>query len=472
MKEKEKEKDEPRRDFLLVLLIVPLGVLCMFITGQQAIKLAPSWTLAADIGSNLDPNTNFAAQTNPELMEPINANILTQPVWGNFFLTPDAIIPTRVIPTKASTPIPPPQPTTIVTTIPTDNPTLIPPPTTIIQPPPTKPPPPPPTDPPPPPPPPPPVPSADLAVSMSANIAVYTPGAGIVYTILVNNAGPDGVTGFNITDTVPVAITGLTITCTPSDPVNDSCGTNNTVGQNVAFNGASLSAGQTLTITIQGVVGAGTVGDLSNKANLVIPGGVSFTDPDSSNNSDIENTLAPVRPDFGLPNGGFITIGDGNPAAFLLPTPIIASGDATPDFVYFEHVFDIATSSVLLDWVQIEISTDQVTWYTVFFWGNCTVPVPPGPPGTCTADTNTNVNINVIGGYENDNRSFTLPTTVLYASPSAPAYYSGVTIDIDAIPGIATGTDYYWIRVTAPQIGGTYGGADGLDIDAIQLYYP
>jgi uncharacterized repeat protein (TIGR01451 family) len=471
MKEKEKEKDEPRREFLLVLLIVPLGVLCMFLTGQQAIKLTPSWTLVADIGSNLDPNTNFAAQTNPELMEPINANILTQPVWGGLFLTPNAIIPTRIIPTKVSTTVPQPQPTTIATTIPTDNPTPIPLPTNIVPPPPTKPPPPP-TK-PPPSPPPPPVPSADLAVSISADIAVYTPGAGIEYTILVNNAGPDNVAGFNISDTIPVAITGLTITCTPSDPVNDSCGTDTSAGQDVAFNGASLSAGQTLTITIQGAVGAGTVGDLLNKANLVIPGGAGFNDPDSSNNSDIENTLAPVRPDIGPPNGGFITIGDGNPAAFLLPTPIIASGDATPDFVYFEHVFDIVNSSVLLDWVQIEISTDQAIWYTVFFWGNCTPPDPPGPAtGTCTADTNTNVNINVIGGYETDNRSFTLPTTVLYASLSAPAYHSGVTIDIDAIPGITTGTDYYWIRVTAPQIGGTYGGADGLDIDSIQPYYP
>jgi uncharacterized repeat protein (TIGR01451 family) len=294
---------------------------------------------------------------------------------------------------------------------------------------------------------------------MSADIAVYTPPTAIVYTILVNNAGPDSVTGFNITDTIPVAINGLTITCTPSDPV-DSCGTDNTVGQDVAFNGASLSAGQTLTITIQGVVGAGTVGDLSNTANLVIPGGAGFNDPDTSNNSDTENTLATVRPDIGLPDGGYYNPGDGNPAAFLLTMPITADGDpspSAPDFVYFEYMSTPTT--VLLDWVQLEISADGSTWYTVFFWGNG------------VADTNTNVNIDIISGAESDNRSFA--TTDLYNN-------SGITIDIDSITGISTGIEYWWIRITAPEYppgSGDYGAGpgnpgDGLTLDSIQPYYP
>ena len=192
MKEKEKEKEEPRRDLLLILLIVPLGVLCMFLTGQQAIKLAPSWTLVADMGSNLDPDVDFAAKTVPELMEPVNSDILTQPVWGNLFLTPNAVIPTRNIPTKAPTPqtLPTTQPTA---SIPTSLPTLVPPPTTIVLPPPqpTSPPPQPTSPPPQPTSPPPPVPSADLSIVKNANNTEYTPGAGIEYIILVTNAGPD-----------------------------------------------------------------------------------------------------------------------------------------------------------------------------------------------------------------------------------------------------------------------------------------
>jgi len=448
-----KEREEPRRELLLILLIVPLGVLCMFLTGQQAIKLAPSWTMVADMGSYLDPDADFAAKTNLELMEPVNSDILTQPVWGDLFLTPNAVIPTRIAQTKVPTPqtLPTNQPTV---SIPTNLPTLIPPPTIEVLPP-TKPP-------PPPPPPPPPILSANLAISKSASSAVYAPGAGIIYTIVETNAGPDDATGFNITDSVPAEIvpaTGLVITCSPSDPVNDSCGTDTTSGRDVAFNGASLSTGETLTITIQGVVGIGTAGDLSNTANLVIPGGAGFNDPDTSNNSDIENTLAPVRPIFGLPDGlPIYNPGDGVPVPFLLPTPINASGDATPDFIYFEHMY--APNQVLMDWVQVEISADGSTWFTVFFWGD-------GIP-----DTNTNLNINIIGGAEDDNRAFDPANAVFYTSPAPLSISSGVTINIDAIPGITTGTDYYWIRITAPQVGGTYGGNDGLEVDAILPYFP
>jgi hypothetical protein len=149
---------------------------------------------------------------------------------------------------------------------------------------------------------------------------------------------------------------------------------------------------------------------------------------------------------------------------YLLPTPITADGDIlTRDFVYFEYMYDAAASAVLLDWVQVEISADGSTWFTVFFWGD-------GVP-----DTNTNVNITIIGGTEDDNRLFDPTTTLLYASPSAPTIYSGVTIDIDAITGSPAGTTYPWIRITAPDIppgSGNYGSADGLTLDSIQPYYP
>ena len=456
MKENEKEKEEPRRDLLLILLIVPLGVLCMFLTGQQAIKLAPSWTLVADMGSNLDPDVDFAAKTVPELMEPVNSDILTQPVWGNLFLTPNAVIPTRNIPTKAPTPqtLPTTQPTA---SIPTSLPTLVPPPTTIVLPPPqpTSPPPQPTSPPPQPTSPPPPVPSADLSILKNANNTEYTPGAGIEYTILVTNAGPDAATGFNVTDTVPADITGLTITCTPSG----SCGTDNSAGQDMAFNNASLNAGQTLTITIQGVVDTGTTGNLSNTANLVIPGGANFNDPDITNNSDLEtNAQAAGWPNFGPPDGTYFSPGDGASVTYLLPTPITSSGDATPDFVYFEYMY--APNQVLMDWVQVEISADGSTWFTVFFWG----------------DGASDANTNVAGiSPEDDNYAFSPADATLYASPGAPTIYSGVTIDIDAITGSPAGTTYSWIRITAPEIppgSGNYGDADGLTLDSIQPYYP
>ena len=113
-----------------------------------------------------------------------------------------------------------------------------------------------------------------------------------------------------------------------------------------------------------------------------------------------------------------------------------------------------------MDWVQVEISADGSTWFTVFFWGD-------GIP-----DTNTNLNINIIGGVEGDNRAFDPANAVFYTSPAPLSISSGVTIDIDAIPGITMGTDYYWIQLTAPQIGGSYGDSDGLEVDSILPYYP
>ena len=587
MKEPE-EREERRRELLLLLIIVPLGVLCMFLAGQLAINLDPSWELPVDLGSNLDPNLDFAAENIPELMEPINPNIMTQPVWGDLFLTPNAVIPTRIIQTMPPTPRPQPtaQPTVI---IPTDNPTPIPTlPTAIIPPPrPTKPPP---TDPPPTTKPPPtPILYADLGITKDDGRGTYTPGAGISYTIVVTNAGPSNASGFNIADNVPAAITGLTITCTPVGAA--SCGTYGSAGNNVTFTGASLNAGAAnqITITISGTVAAGATGNLSNTVNILIPGGAGFVDPDLSNNSDtdtntqIATDLSITKTDnatyyvagsitkytitvtnLGPSNVSGVTVTDNiptqitswdwscaeyngasgctpaigsaanftddvtlpvnasivytvnaniNPAAtgnlvngaFVVPPPshldpnpgnnfqtdtdiltlltigppdgtwvnpmpsitvvinpaIAADGDiGTPDFVYYER--ENIPGIVQLDWVQIEISSDGLTWVTVFYWGD------PPPPGI--RDTNSNMDYGIsppppgngIGDLcasEIDNCS--IPIARMYNN-------TGVTIDIDAIPGITTGMSYPWIRITSPP----GGDGDPADVDAIQPYYP
>ena len=591
MTNQEETRKKDRRDLLLVLLILPLGFLCIFFIGGIAVRLAPSWVLAADMGSNLDPNVDFAARSNPdELFAPINSDILTQPVWGPYFLTPSAIIPTRVGPTAVTTSQP--QPTSRPTTIPvpTDNPTPTPLPTSIW-PPPTK----------PPPGPRPtasptrtlsptptstptftstPIPSADLSISKDDGSATYTPGAGISYTIIVTNAGPDNASGFDITDNVPAAITGLTITCTPVGGA--SCGTDGTVGNNMSFTNASLDAGpgNQITITISGTVNMGTTGDLSNTVNIVIPIGAGFIDPDLTNNSatdtnvelpvcdlsitktDYANvyiagskakytiTVANAGPsnvtgatvtdnilpgqittwdwtcfevngasgctpvtgsavnfsdDVNLPAGASITyyvdayidpaatgnlintatitepagitdpnagnnivtdtntlvtgIGIGPPdgtwenpnpeITVVLDPPIVAGGTGAPDFAYYER--ENPAGSVQLDWVQIQISPDGLAWYTVFYWGDSD----PGVP-----DTNSNMDyvnlINDLCATEIDN--CTIPVGRMYPGTGIS---TGITVDIDAIPGIVGGLEYPWVRVTSH-------GAETTDLDSIQ----
>ncbi len=442
MKERE---EEPRRDLLLILLIVPLGVLCMFLAGQAATRFSPTWNVESDMGSDLDPDVDFAALPIPNLIEPIDANILTQPVWGDLFLTPNAIIPTRISPTLAPTLQVQPtiQPTLI---IPTDNPTAIPPPPTIIVlPPPTRPPPPPPTVPPPL--------SANLGITKNDGILTYLPGATVQYTITASNAGPNNVTGATVTDIFDTTRL-LNITWSCSALGGASCTANGTGNINDSVN---LPAGASVTYVVNAGIYGTASGDLVNSASISHG---SIADPDPSNNSQIDTDMESTEPDFGLPDGDFFDPGDGISATFLLPVAIIADGDiGTPDFVYYEYLFD--PTEVLMDWVQIEISTDQAIWYTVFFWGNCTPPDPPGgAPGSCIADTNTNVNINVIGGYESDNRSF---------NPANLYNASGVTIDVD---GIVPPGNYFYLRITAPIIGGSNGYGDGLTMDAIQPWYP
>ena len=136
----------------------------------------------------------------------------------------------------------------------------------------------------------------------------------------------------------------------------------------------------------------------------------------------------------------------------LLNPAIVANGDVgTPDLVYYEVIF--SGSSIALDRVQIEISTDGSSWIPVFIWGDN------------IRDTNTNVDTNILSpdpGCTNDppecdNRG--ILSSELYPYPG-----TGIAIDIDSIPGVVSGTSYSWIQISSYA-----GGADGPDIDAIQI---
>jgi uncharacterized repeat protein (TIGR01451 family) len=263
-----KEPRQNRRDLLLVLLLVPLGMLCMFITGQMAIQLKPLWQLEANLRSLLNPTANFLVN-DQGLFEPVNPDIPPAQHRPEFLLTPSSIIPTSafiVIPTpvrKEDTPVP---------TLGIVTPVLTPPPTPTIGGPII-------------------VPTsqgpalADLVITKSDGSNTYTPGNPINYTVVVTNRGPDRAPRFNVNDNVPADITVLNVDCTPAI----RCGTNASSGNNISFTGASLFRQQEgayqITITISGAVASGASGNLSNTANVVIPSGSRYRDPDTSNNS-------------------------------------------------------------------------------------------------------------------------------------------------------------------------------------------
>jgi hypothetical protein len=82
--------EHERYDWIIILIILLIGFLCMLAAGQWALRFSPSWKLNADMESNLDPNSDFLTRKPSGFIEPVDPAILTNPVWINVFLTPGA----------------------------------------------------------------------------------------------------------------------------------------------------------------------------------------------------------------------------------------------------------------------------------------------------------------------------------------------------------------------------------------------
>jgi hypothetical protein len=77
---------QKRRDWSLIILILPLGVAMMLCVGQLAIRMAPNWSVSGEMNSSLDPET--APKQNALIIPPISSDILTPVSWWGTFLTP------------------------------------------------------------------------------------------------------------------------------------------------------------------------------------------------------------------------------------------------------------------------------------------------------------------------------------------------------------------------------------------------
>jgi len=459
-----KTREHERRDYVIIIaLILLLGFICIILASGWALRFPPSWRLFANMNSNLNPDSDFLTSRPVGFIEPLDPSILTNPVWLDVFLTPGSSFSTRIpLPTGTFTQVPPntntlqpQQPTQTLNPTPTN--TFIPistntrrPRPTAIQPTPTR--------------TPPiiltnsatvtatvtntltstatftPIPpsNVDLRITKTDNVTTYTPGgAPLVYSIVVTNpTGPSNAIGAIVRDTFPAQITSAVWSCNPAGGA--ACTANGSGNINDTVN---IPVGGSLTYSVTGNTSPNAAGTIDNVASVIAPTGFTETAPGDNSATD-SDTSTSGEPGIGGPDGIWITIPTGTSITLLFSPPIVADGDVgTPDFVYYER---LATPvSIDLDWVQVEISMDGITWYQVFYWGD-------GIP-----DTNTNVDINVIGGAEADNRS--ILATNLYNS-------TGITVDVD---GLVPPGNYSWMRITSPV-----GGANGANVDAIQPYYP
>ncbi len=74
-----------RRDWTLIIFLLPIGILLMLVAGQIAIRMVPFWRVAGGMGSSLDPET--ASQQSGQV-QPILFDIMTPMAWFDTFLTP------------------------------------------------------------------------------------------------------------------------------------------------------------------------------------------------------------------------------------------------------------------------------------------------------------------------------------------------------------------------------------------------
>jgi uncharacterized repeat protein (TIGR01451 family) len=125
-------------------------------------------------------------------------------------------------------------------------------------------------------------PQVDLSVSQSDGKTSIVPGNSNTYTITVTNNGPSTINNFTLNDAVPAGL--LNPVFTPSSGLY-----NNASG---LWDGLILASGNSVTLTLTGMVSPTATGSITNAISISAPSGVSETN--SGNNSATDtNTLTP-----------------------------------------------------------------------------------------------------------------------------------------------------------------------------------
>ncbi|MEW6286603.1 MAG: DUF11 domain-containing protein [Chloroflexota bacterium] len=284
--------ERERRDWVIVLVILLIGFLCMGLAGERAIRISPFWKLNTNMRSNLDPDSAFLTSRPVGYYEPLDPSILTPPVWLDIFLTPGAQAPTR----PPSQPSDTPPPTLTATLPPTATSTRVLPsstatntaaffptytraPSTATPIPPTF------TRTPTPTVPPTPI-AVDLSLTKTDGSATYTPGATVTYTIIVINNGPNNVSGATVTDTFPAIITSASWTC-----ASTGAATCTPTGSGNLADTVNIPVGGTLTYTVTANTNPAALTDLVNTASVSAPPGYTETNPANNSATDTDAPL-------------------------------------------------------------------------------------------------------------------------------------------------------------------------------------
>ena len=126
-------------------------------------------------------------------------------------------------------------------------------------------------------------PQVDLLVTQTDNKTSVVPGTSNTYTITVTNNGPSTVTSFTMIDVIPAQLLNATFGTPSSGTYNNNTG---------VWSGLSLGTGNSVTITLGGIIAPAATGSITNAVSVAAPNGVTDTKLSNNNARDI-NLLTP-----------------------------------------------------------------------------------------------------------------------------------------------------------------------------------
>ncbi|MEP7135814.1 MAG: hypothetical protein ABI904_12865 [Chloroflexota bacterium] len=139
--------------------------------------------------------------------------------------------------------------------------------------------------------------SADLQITKTDGVAIYTPGGTLTYTITVTNNGINAVTGAVVADNIPAQITTWDWVCFSQTGGANGC--DGVTGSNTNFTDTvNLPNGASIVYTVTANISAVATGNLINTASVSVP--VGYTDPTPGNNSVTDTDTSVLIADLGI----------------------------------------------------------------------------------------------------------------------------------------------------------------------------
>jgi hypothetical protein len=312
-----------------------------------------------------------------------------------------------------------------------------------------------------------------LALSTPTNATLGAPSAATL-TILDDDLAPTvqfSAGNFTVGEAAGTAPITVTLSTASALTVTVDYATSNGIPPNIAIAGSDyipisgtltflpLQTVQTFTVTIINDAGQEPppppAGEsftltLSNSVNATLgtpnPATVTITDDDAV---PCSGSNPPGVIDIGPPDCRWTVVSTTIFTDIIATGGILITGDSNPDYdlVYYEREADPGSTGVIdMDRVTVEISADNITWYTVFWWGDGVL------------DTNTNIGQAGYGGAELNNTPIPMSEPPLYRSSTGPI--TGIAIDVDNSPVPPPPGLYRFVSIT---------GDLQADVDSIEV---